>query len=399
MSIKNKFTRREFLEIGLSGAASLMLAQKAFAQTNKKSKVMLLYIGTYTSSGKSEGIYVHKFDLETGKLTPLHIVKDVLEPSFLTIDKSRKYLYAANELLEYEGKKSGAVSAFAIDQKTGNLQFLNKQSSLGDAPCFITTTENEKFALVANYLGGNVSVYPIEKNGKLGASVDLAQHTGFGPNTDRQKSAHAHSITLDRNNRFAFAADLGIDKLMIYAFDAKTGKLKPNEKQPFYQTKAGAGPRHFSFHPNGKQAFLINELDLTMTSLAYDEKIGTLKEIQIVSTLPAGVSTVGATCADIHVSPNGKFLYGSNRGHNSIVSYKIHEKTGRLEYIEHTLTGGKKPRNFAIAPDGKFLLVANQDSDNIVVFRIDEKTGKLQTTGNMAQVPVPVCLKFIPSFA
>ena len=399
MSIENKFTRREFLGIGLSGAASLMLAQKAIAQTNKKSKEMLLYIGTYTSSGKSEGIYVHKFDLETGKLTPLHIVKDVLEPSFLTIDKSRKYLYAANELLEYEGKKSGAVSAFAIDQKTGNLQFLNKQSSLGDAPCFITTSENEKFALVANYLGGNVSVYPIEKDGKLGASVDLAQHTGFGPNKDRQESAHAHSIILDRNNRFAFAADLGIDKLMIYAFDAKTGKLKPNENQPFYQTKAGAGPRHFSFHPNGKLAFLINELDLTMTSLAYDEKIGMLKEIQIVPTLPAGVSTVGATCADIHVSPNGKFLYGSNRWHNSIVSYKIDEKTGRLEYIEHTLTGGKKPRNFAIAPDGKFLLVANQDSDNIVVFRIDEKTGKLQTTGNIAQVPVPVCLKFIPSFA
>ena len=399
MSIKNKFTRREFLGIGLSGAASLMLAQKAIAQTNKKSKEMLLYIGTYTSSGKSEGIYVHKFDLETGKLTPLHIVKDVLEPSFLTIDKSRKYLYAANELLEYEGKKSGAVSAFAIDQKTGNLQFLNKQSSLGDAPCFITTTENEKFALVANYLGGNVSVYPIEKDGKLGASVDLAQHTGFGPNKDRQESAHAHSIILDRNNRFAFAADLGIDKLMIYAFDAKTGKLKPNENQPFYQTKAGAGPRHFSFHPNGKLAFLINELDLTMTSLAYDEKIGTLKEIQIVPTLPAGVSNVGATCADIHVSPNGKFLYGSNRGHNSIVSYKIDEKTGRLEYIEHTLIGGKKPRNFAVEPNGKFLLVANQDSDNIVVFRIDEKTGKLQTTGNIAQVPVPVCLKFIPSFA
>ena len=399
MSIENKFTRREFLGIGLSGAASLMLAQKAIAQTNKKSKEMLLYIGTYTSSGKSEGIYVHKFDLETGKLTPLHIVKDVLEPSFLTIDKSRKYLYAANELLEYEGKKSGAVSAFAIDQKTGNLQFLNKQSSLGDAPCFITTTENEKFALVANYLGGNVSVYPIEKDGKLGASVDLAQHTGFGPNKDRQESAHAHSIILDRNNRFAFAADLGIDKLMIYAFDAKTGKLKPNENQPFYQTKAGAGPRHFSFHPNGKLAFLINELDLTMTSLAYDEKIGTLKEIQIVPTLPAGVSNVGATCADIHVSPNGKFLYGSNRGHNSIVSYKIDEKTGRLEYIEHTLIGGKKPRNFAVEPNGKFLLVANQDSDNIVVFRIDEKTGKLQTTGNIAQVPVPVCLKFIPSFA
>lgn len=398
MSIKNKLTRRGFLAIGGLGAASLLVAGQTRAQTNKKAKEMLLYIGTYTSTGKSQGIYVHKFNLETGKLTPLHTVKDVLEPSFLTIDKSRKYLYAANELLEYEGKKSGAVSAFAIDQKTGDLQFLNKQPSLGDAPCFITSSENEKFVLVANYLGGNVSVYPIEKDGKLGASVDLAQHTGFGPNKDRQEAAHAHSITLDRNNRFAFAADLGIDKLMIYAFDDKTGKLKPNEAQAFYQTKPGAGPRHFSFHPDGKFAFLINEIDLTITSLAYDEKLGTLKEIQTVPTLPTGVSGASNSCADIHVSPNGKFLYGSNRGHNSIVSYKIDEKTGRLEYIEHVSTGGKKPRNFAIEPNGKFLLVANQDSDNIVVFRIDEKTGKLKSTGSAAQVPVPVCLKFIPSF-
>jgi 6-phosphogluconolactonase len=396
MSIKNKFTRREFLGVGLAGAASLVLAQKTGAQT--KSKEMLLYIGTYTSSGKSEGIYVHKFNSETGKLTPLHTVKNVAEPSFLTIDKDRKYLYAVNELLEYEGKKAGAVSAFAIDRKTGNLQFLNRRTSLGGAPCFITASENQKFVLVANYLGGNVSVYPVEKNGRLGASVDLAQHTGIGPNKDRQEAAHAHSITLDRSNRFAFAADLGIDKLMIYRFDDKTGKLRPNEAQAFYQTKAGAGPRHFSFHPNGKLAFLINELDLTVTALAYDQTVGTLKEIQTVPTMPAGVSTAGVTCADIHVSPNGRFLYGSNRGHDSLVSYRIDENTGNLEYLEHTPTGGKKPRNFAIEPNGKFLLVANQDSDSIVVFRIDENTGKLQPTGNSATVPVPVCLKFIPAF-
>ncbi|MEP6902673.1 MAG: beta-propeller fold lactonase family protein [Actinomycetota bacterium] len=398
MSVNQKLTRRDFLAIGGSAVAGLLLSPKMNAQSNKKTKEMILYIGTYTSTGKSEGIYVHKFDLETGKLTPLHTVKDVADPSFLTIDKDRKYLYAVNELLEYEGKKSGTVSAFAIDQKTGNLQFLNKQASLGGAPCFITTSENSKFALVANYLGGNVSSFPIEKDGRLGASVDLVQHTGFGPNKDRQESAHAHSITLDRNNRFAFAADLGIDKLMIYDFDAQKGKLKPNEAQAFYQTKPGAGPRHFSFHQNGKFAFLINELDTTITSLAYDEKSGTLKEIQTVPTLPVGVSGASNTCADIHVSPNGKFLYGSNRGHNSIVSYKIDEKTGKLEYIEHVSTGGKKPRNFAIDPAGKFLLAANQDSDNIVIFRIDEKTGKLQATGNSAEVPTPVCLKFIPAF-
>jgi 6-phosphogluconolactonase len=398
MSIKNKYTRREFFGIGLTGAASLLLSPHLLAQSDKNSKEMLLYIGTYTSSGKSEGIYVHRFDTGTGKLTPLHTVKNVAEPSFLTIDKDRKYLYAVNELLEFEGKKSGAVSAFAIDRKTGNLRFLNRQPSLGGAPCYITTSKNQKFVLVANYVGGNVSVHPIEKTGRLGASVQLAQHTGIGPNKDRQEAAHAHSIRLDRNNRFAFAADLGIDKLMIYRFDDKTGKLVPNEAQPFYQTKPGAGPRHFTFHPSGKFAFLINELDLTVTALAYDENSGTLKEIQTVPTLPAGVSPAGVTCADVHTSPDGRFLYGSNRGHNSIVSYRIDEKSGRLEYVEHTPTGGKKPRNFAISPGGEFLLVANQDSDNIVVFRRDEQTGKLQSTGITAQVPAPVCLKFVPAF-
>lgn len=396
---KTKFTRREFLGAGAIGTIGLLLPKNSYAKTKKQAKEMLLYIGTYTSTGKSEGIYVHKFDAETGSLSPLFIIKNVLEPSYLTIDKNRKYLFAVNELVEYKGKKSGAVSAFEIDRKTGNLNYLNEQPSLGDAPCFITASDNQKFALVANYLGGNVAVLPIEKNGNLGASVDLEQNTGFGPNKERQDSAHAHSITLDNKNRFAFAADLGVDKLFIYRFDEKTGKLDANENQPFYQTKAGAGPRHFTFHQNGKLAFLINELDLTITSLKYDEKLGTLKEIQTVPTLPAGASKSGVTCADIHVSPNGKFVYGSNRGHNSIVSYTVEEKTGRLSYIEHISTGGKKPRNFTIAPNGKFLLVANQDTDNIVVFQMDEKTGKLQKTANTANVPVPVCLKLIPSFA
>ncbi|MBS1794830.1 MAG: lactonase family protein [Acidobacteria bacterium] len=390
--MSDKLTRREFLGAGLAGTA--LLAQDLRAQNAKKTKEMLLYIGTYTSNTKSEGIYVQKFDTETGKLTPLHTVKNVADPSFLAIDKNRRYLYAVNELLEYEGLKTGTVSAFAIDQKTGNLTFLNRKLSLGAAPCFITTSENGRFVLVANYLGGNVSVHPIEKDGRLGDFVQLLQHTGFGPNKDRQEAAHAHSITLDRNNRFAFAADLGIDKLMIYAFDDRTGRLKANENDPFHSMKPGAGPRHFTFHPGGKMAFLINELDLTITSFGYDETIGMLREIQTVPTLPPDASTAGATCADIHVTPDGRFLYGSNRGHNSIVSYKIDQKTGKLEYVGHTPTGGKKPRNFAISPDGKFLLAANQDSDSVVVFRIDEATGKLQSTGIAAQIPAPVCLKF-----
>lgn len=397
--MKNKFTRRDFLTIGGIGATGILLSKtaKGFSNMNNKSKEMLLYVGTYTSKG-SEGIYVYKFDAETGSLSKLYAVKTV-EPSFLTIDKNRKFLYAVNETEEFEGKKSGAVSAFAIDQKTGNLTFLNKVASLGGAPCHISVSDNEKFVFVANYLGGNVSVFPIEKEGKLGASVDLEQHTGTGPNKSRQESAHAHSINLDHKNKFAIACDLGADKVFIYELDEKTGKLKPNPAQNFYQPKAGAGPRHFTFHKDGKFAFLINELDQTISSLRFDHEKGTLAEIQTVQTLPENASRAGVTCADIHVAPNGKFLYGSNRGHNSIVVFKIDGKTGTLEYVEHVSTGGKNPRNFAIAPNGKFLLAANQSSDSIIVFSIDGETGKLTQTANKATVSMPVCLKLIPAFS
>lgn len=395
---KNKLSRRKFLGIGLTGAISLKLAQNVAAKSLITKNKMLLYIGTYTSNSKSEGIYIYDFDLDSGDLNQLFTVKNVTEPSFLTVGKERKFLYSVNELLENKGEKGGAVSAFSIDQKTGNLQFLNKQPSLGGAPCYLTTSKNGKFVLTANYLGGNVSVNPVNEDGTLGESVELIQHSGSSVNKRRQEAAHAHSVNLDNNNRFAIVADLGIDKLMIYAFDDQTGKLTPNSNQPFYQTKAGAGSRHFTFHPNGKFGFLINELDLTISSLAYDETLGTLTEIQTISTVPAGVSGSANSCAEVVVSPNGKFLYGSNRGHNSIVSYRIDEETGKLEYLEHVSTKGKTPRNFIISPDGKFLLAANQDSNNIVVFRLDEETGKLQPTETNVQVPKPVCLKLIPSF-
>jgi 6-phosphogluconolactonase len=397
---KNDFSRREFLQM-VGGAAAIfpLAATAAYSQTskNEKTKEMLVYVGTYTSGkSRSEGIYIYKFDAETGALSPYKTVANVVEPSFLAIDKDRKYLYSVNETVEYEGKKSGAVSAFAIDRKTGDLRFLNKQPSLGGAPCHVSVSKNGKFVLVANYLGGNVSVFPVETGGSLGASVDSEQHSGAGANRERQEAPHAHSIILDRNNRFAFVNDLGIDKIVIYRFDDETGKLEPNAEQPFYQTKAGAGPRHFKFHPRGRFAFVINELDSTISSLAYDEKRGTLKEIQTVSTLPADSTRRSNSCADIHVSPNGAFLYGSNRGHDSIVSFKIDETTGRLELIEHVSTQGRTPRNFAIDPTGAFLLAANQNSDSVVTFRIDEKTGKLQPTGNKVTIPTPVCLKLIP---
>ncbi len=384
------------MEIIGFGGATFLFAQSGFSQTQEISENMLLYVGTYTEKG-SEGIHVYKFNAESGKLSKLHTVKNVVQPSYLTVNTGRTHLYAVNELVEYEGKKSGSVSAFAIDQKTGNLTLINRQPSLGDAPCHISVTKNGRFALVANYLGGNVSVYPIETDGRLGVSVDLAQHTGSGPNKERQESAHAHSINLDNKDRFAIAADLGVDKVMIYRFDDKTGKLATNSAQPFFQTKAGAGPRHFAFHQNGKFAFVINELTSSITAFSFDENMGTLSELQTISTLPESYSGIN-TCADIRISPNGKFLYGTNRGHDSLAVYKIDEQSGKLNFVEHAPTGGKTPRNFTIAPNGKFLLAANQNSDSIIVFKIDAKTGELKQTENRANVSMPVCLKLIPSF-
>lgn len=394
---KNKLDRRKFLEILGIGSASLSCVRHSFSQAQKVAENMLLYVGTYTEKG-SEGIYVYKFDAGSGRLSRLHTVKGVVQPSYLALNESRRYLYAVNELVEYEGEKSGSVSAFAINQKNGDLTLLNKQPSKGDAPCHISISNNEKFVLVANYLGGNVSVYPIETDGRLGVSVDLEQHTGSGPNKVRQESAHAHSINLDNKNRFAIAADLGVDKLMIYQFDEKTGKLTTNSAQPFFQAKAGAGPRHFAFHQNGKFAFVINELTSSITAFSFNENTGTLNELQTISTLPESFSGIN-TCADIRISPNGKFLYGTNRGHDSLAVYQIDERSGKLSFIEHASTGGKTPRNFTIAPNGKFLLAANQNSDSIIVFRIDEETGKLKQTKYRASVSMPVCLKLIPSFA
>jgi 6-phosphogluconolactonase len=394
MSSKNEYTRREFLTTAAAASTALLLTCGASAKASRGQKEVRVYVGTYTSNSKSEGIYVCKFDLKTGKMILVSTAGNVPDPSFLVADRNGKYLFAVNELLEFEGKPSGSVSSFAIEAKTGSLKFVNKQSSMGGAPCHISITEDAKFILVANYLGGNVSVFPLGPDGRIGPSSDLIQHSGSGPNKERQLSAHAHSITLDKKGRFAVAADLGIDRVMIYEFDRGRGKLRPNSLQPFFQTAPGAGPRHFAFHPSGRLAFVINELSSSVTSLSYQAKTGTLKEIQTLSTLSQGFNGPN-TCADIHVSPDGKFVYGSNRGSDSIAAYRIDEESGKLTYIANTPTGGKKPRNFVIDPTGNFLLAANQDSDNIVVFRIDRQTGMLQNTGQAIEIPAPVCLRFV----
>jgi 6-phosphogluconolactonase len=384
----NPFARRDFLRTGAIGAlGAFVFRGSAWARQPRE---RTLYVGTYTA-GKSEGIYVYRMDQTTGELKRFNSIKSV-NPSFLAIDGSRRYLYAVNEVGEFAGKPSGAVSAFAIDSTTRNLTFLNQQASLGADPCHLIVDRKRKFLLVANYTGGNLSVLPIQGDGSLGPATDLVQHKGSSIK-EQQKGPHAHCIILDGSDRHALAADLGVDKVMIYRFDATTGKLKPS-KQPWASLKPGAGPRHLTLHPRGKYAYVINELDSTMSAFSYDGVNGTLQSLETVSTLPTDFSG-RSYCADLHVSPSGKFLYGSNRGHDSIVVFAIDESTGRLKYLEHASTQGKWPRNFTIDPTGRFLLVANQQSDSVVTFRIDPETGRLKATGHIAEIPTPVCLKFV----
>jgi len=382
----DKFSRRQFMRaggIGLLGA----LAFRAHGWSNQD---RVLYVGTYTT-GKSEGIYVYRFDPNTGALHRSSSVKSI-NPSFLTIDRSKRFLYAVNEVGQYAGKTGGSVSAFAIERDTFNLRLLNEQATQGADPCYLSVDAMKRTLLVANYTGGNVSVFPLRSDGTLGMVAEVIQDEGSGPR-EQQKEPHAHCIIFDRPERHALAADLGIDKVMVYRFDRATGKLSP-ASQPFAELKSGAGPRHLTFHPSGKYLYVINELDSTMTAFKYNELNGTLTMIETVSTLPSDFSGV-SYCADVHVSPSGKYLYGSNRGHNSIVVFEIDPRTGKLTPLEHVPTEGNWPRNFTIDPDGKFLLVANQRSDNVVVFSIDPGTGRLKPTGVNEEIPSPVCLKFL----
>ena len=381
----DNFSRRQFLKLGGIGAVG-MVSSPAFANASQD---RLLYVGTYTS-GKSEGIYVYGMNETTGALTQITSVKSI-NPSFLVVNPGR-FLYAVNEVPDLDGKPTGGVSAFAIDASSTKLTFINQQPSEGADPCHLSFDRQRKHLLVANYTGGNVAVLPIQRDGSLGKAIDVKQHEGSGPR-EQQKSAHAHCIKLDRANRFAVAADLGSDKVMIYRFNPLSGRLEPSE-QPSATLHPGAGPRHLTFHPNGKYLYVINELDSSLTTFKYDSVRGTLTAFETVSTLPRDF-TGTSYCADVHISKSGRFLYGSNRGHNSIVVFAIDPRTARLSLVEHVSTQGKWPRNFVIDPSGRFLLVANQHTDNVVVFRIDAQTGRLTATDQAAEIPVPVCLQFL----
>ena len=352
-----------------------------------------VYVGTYTG-GDSKGIYLLEMDPETGALTEKGLVAETPSPSFLAIHPSGKFLYAVNEVESFRGEKAGSVSGFAIDAKTGKLTALNQQSSKGAAPCHLVIDREGKHVLLANYSGGSVAVLPIDKDGMLGEASSFVQHKGSSADKNRQNEPHAHSINLDAANTFAVAADLGLDQVLVYRFDGTKGTLTPNAP-PFLKTPPGGGPRHFAFHPDGKHAFVILEITSKAVPLAYDAAKGTFAMGTPVSTLPEG-DYPGNSTAEVRVHPSGKYLYVSNRGHDSIAIFAIDPKTFALTPIGHQKTGGKTPRNFGIDPSGTFLLAANQDTDNVVVFRIDPKTGLLSPTGHSAKVPKPVCVKMAP---
>lgn len=352
-----------------------------------------VYIGTYTD-GASQGIYMSRLDLATGELSPPELAAKAKNPSFLALGPRLDYLYAVSEVDDIDGKKTGGVSAFAIDGRTGKLRALNQQPSGGVGPCHLAVDKTGKAVLVANYGGGSVASLPIGRDGRLGAPISTIRHEGKSVDPARQERPHAHSINLDAGNRFAFAADLGLDQVLVYRFDAASGKLSPHDPA-FAPVAPGAGPRHFAFHPGGKYAYVINELQSTITAFSYDAEHGKLTEVQSIGTLPEGHREPSFT-AEVVVHPSGKFVYGSNRGHDSIAIFQVDESTGKLTAAGHRPTGGKTPRNFAIDPTGKYLLAENQASNSVHVFRIDGETGALTPTGQSIEAPSPVCIKMAP---
>jgi len=353
-----------------------------------------VYIGGW---GGPKGGRIHRchLDLATGALSGLEVAAELPGPTFLAVHPGGRFLYSVNETGRFRGQRTGGVTAFAIHRQDGELKMLNQQPTGGAGPCYITVSRDGKHLLGANYGGGSVFVLPIGPDGRLGERTGFVQHAGRSVHPRRQTAPHAHSINLDPAGRFAFAADLGLDKILVYRLDAAKGTLTTHDP-PFVAAAGGAGPRHFSFHPTGKWAYAINELNCTVTAYAYEPARGALTPVQTISTLPKGFAGTN-TCAEVLVHPSGNFLYGSNRGHDSIAIFAVDAKAGTLRGLGHVPTGGKRPRNFRIDPTGTYLLAANQSTGNVVVFRIDAASGALKPTGHTLDVPGPACVKVLPA--
>ncbi|TGE24709.1 lactonase family protein [Hymenobacter aquaticus] len=387
-------TRRAFLQRAALLAAGPLLAACAVGRLGRAERELLLYIGTY-GPPEQDNIFLYRLHPRTGALTRVAGFRGGTKPGFLTLSADHRCLYAVQASLEFQGRSTGAVRAFGIDQGSGALSLLNEQPSEGAGPCYVSLTPNGRGLLVANYFGGTISALPVQPGGPLAPAVVVDQHQGTGPHKNQDR-AHAHCILPDPAGRYALAVDLGTDQVLSYALSAETGLPQLPGKVAFV-AQPGAGPRHLAFHPNGRWAYVVNELNSTVTALGYDAAQGTFAELHSVPTLPAGFAGANA-CADIHVSPNGRFVYASNRGHDSLAVFAIDQGSGHLRLVEHAGTQGKTPRNFALSPDGRLLLVANQNSNNIFSFRVDATTGRLTPTGFAAEVPAPVCLRLLPDF-
>ena len=375
----------------LLSLALLSLAASAFAAPAEKPGPVTVYVGTYTD-GTSRGIYRFTFDPATGAATEPVLAVETKNPAFLALHPSGRFLYAVGEVSDFGSAKTGVVSAFAIDAKTGDLVLLNQQSSEGAGSCHLVVDRSGRDVLVANYRGGNVAVLPIEPDGRLKPASSVRAHEGSGPNKGRQEKPHAHGIYLDAAERFAFSPDLGADRVFVYRFDAAQGTLEPHGAAPL---DPGSGPRHIAFHPSGKYLYVINELLSTVAVFSYDAAKGTLAPIQTVSALPAGFSGTSFT-AEVAVSPDGRFVYGSNRGDDSLAVFRVDGATGRLAAVGHAPVGGKTPRHFTIDPTGRYILVGHQGSGTIAVLRLDPSTGMPTPVGAPVKVDKPVCLLPVP---
>jgi 6-phosphogluconolactonase len=356
----------------------------------------LLFIGSYNSSGpgnaaKSDGIHVFDFDLDRGVLRPIAADAHGVNPSFLCLQSGGRFLYAVDETAEFEGQPGGSVSAYALSPD-GRLQWLNTQATAGAHPCHLCLDQNGKWLAASNYSGGSLALFPVTSDGRLGERRCLLQNRGKGSNPQRQQSPHVHSSIMDPQNRLLLVADLGLDRVFIYQLDGATGALTPHTT-PWFQSPPGSGPRHMAFDPTGRFLYIVNEIDSTLTACTWDAQRGGLAELQTLPLLPADF-TGQSTAADIHLLSSGKFLYASNRGHDSIAIFAADSATGRLTALGHVPTGGRTPRGFAIDPSDRFCLVANQDSDSVIVFRIDPATGMLAPTGQSVAIPKPVHVLF-----
>jgi 6-phosphogluconolactonase len=355
-----------------------------------------VYIGTYTGP-KSQGIYTAEFNPSTGKLSAPELAAPSRNPTFLALHPRRPLLYAVEETSNSGGRREGAVSAFAIDEATGKLSLLNQQGSGGAGPCHLCVDKTGNCVLAANYNSGSIASLPILANGGLGATSTVIQHHGSSINRERQSGPHAHFITPAPDNRFALVCDMGLDKVFGYALAPQPTPTELNTTEPpaSLSVKPGSGPRHLAFHPNGRVVYLINELASTISVLSYDAARGALAEVQTISTLPKDFNGSDIS-AEVQVHPSGRFVYGSNRGDDSIAVFGVaDERTGRLDFVQRQPALGRTPRHFTFDPTGKWLLVENQDSNNIVVFRLDPATGRLTPAGEQIEVGAPVCLVFL----